>query len=97
LEQASGEVRAYHGRSFANGLPTLHFISSRLPMNEADIWRTAKEMIQQYGAEAQMRARHRAEKLLEYGFPDGAEEWTRVADAIAELNRKKPEAGEKVN
>jgi hypothetical protein len=66
-------------------------------MNEADIWRTAKEMIQQYGAEAQMRARLRAEQLLEYGIEDGSKEWARVADAIAELDRKKPEDGEKVN
>jgi hypothetical protein len=66
-------------------------------MNEADIWRTAKEMIQQYGAEAHIRARQRAEKLLEYGIAEGSEEWTQVADAIAELERKKPEAGEKLN
>jgi hypothetical protein len=97
LGQASGKHRAYHRRSFAGILPVSLSNFSRLPMNEADIWRTAKEMIQQYGAEAQIRARLRAEILLEYGIPEGAEEWMRVAEAIAELDRKKPEAGEKVN
>ena len=59
------------------------------PMKEADIWRTAKEMIQQYGAEALTRARQRADKLREYGITEGSEEWSRVAEAIAELERKK--------
>ena len=66
-------------------------------MNDADIWRMAHEMIQQYGAEAETRARARAEKLLEFGIPEGSEEWKRVADAIGELVRKKPDAGEKLN
>ena len=66
-------------------------------MNEADVWRAAKEMIQQYGAEALERARARAEKLREYGIEDGYDEWTRIANAIAELERKTPGSGEKLN
>jgi hypothetical protein len=66
-------------------------------MNEAEVWRTAKEMIEQYGGEALERARARAEKLREYGIAEGYEDWTRVADAIVELERKKPGEGEKVN
>ena len=47
-------------------------------MNDADIWRTAREMIQQYGADAQIRAKQRAEKLVEYGIPEGGEECGRA-------------------
>jgi hypothetical protein len=66
-------------------------------MNDADIWRTAKEMIQQYGAEALERAKGRAEKLREFGIEGGYEEWMWVAKAIAELERKKPGEGEPIN
>jgi len=66
-------------------------------MNDADVWRVAKEMIEQYGAEARERARARAEKLREYGIAGGYEEWMRVADAIADLDRKTPDDDEKVN
>jgi hypothetical protein len=66
-------------------------------MNDADVWRVAKEMIEQYGAEALARARARADKLREYGIAGGYEEWMRVADAIAELDRKTPGDDEKVN
>jgi hypothetical protein len=97
LELASGKPCVCVGRFFANPIPISFSDDLRPPMNEADVWRTAREMIQQYGAEAQLRARERAEKLLEFGIPEGCEDWTRVADAIAELDRKKPEAGEKLN
>ncbi len=66
-------------------------------MDEAEVWRTAKEMIEQYGGEAMARARARAEKLREYGIAGGYEDWMRVADAISELERKKPGEGEKIN
>ena len=97
LELAGGEQCVCDGRSVAN------LVSSSLcdflcpPMNEADIWRAAREMIEQYGADARTRALQRAEKLLEYGIPEGCEEWTRVAEAIAELERTKPDAGDKLN
>ena len=66
-------------------------------MKEADIWRTANELIREYGAEAESCARHRAEKLQQEGIPDGAEEWQRVAQAIAELKRHTPDSDESVN
>ena len=64
-------------------------------MNEADIWRAANDMIRDYGAEAESCARLRAEKLRDEGISDDAEEWQRVADAIAEL--KRPNRDESVN
>jgi hypothetical protein len=97
LEQTSAGQRAYLGLADIACLSL--WITSRLgpPMNEADVWRTAKEMIEQYGGEARERARARAEKLREYGIADGYEEWMRVVDAIAELERKAPGGDEKIN
>ena len=69
----------------------------RPAMNEAEIWRTAQQMIQQYGAEAGTQARLRAEKLKEFAIADEAEDWNRIAKAIAELERKTPEEGKKPN
>ena len=66
-------------------------------MKETDIWRTANEMIREYGVEAESCARFRAEKLREEGIPDGAQEWQSIAEAIAELKRHPPESDESVN
>ena len=66
-------------------------------MNEADLWRTANDMIREYGVEAESCARFRADKLREEGILDGALEWQRVAVAIAELKRHTPESDESVN
>ena len=66
-------------------------------MNEADIWRAANDMIRDYGAEAESCACLRAEKLQEEGIFDGAQEWQRIADAIAELKRHTPDSDESVN
>jgi len=66
-------------------------------MKEADIWRTANEMIHEYGLEAESCARFRAEKLRQEGILDDAQEWQHIADAIAELKRHTPESDESVN
>jgi hypothetical protein len=66
-------------------------------MKEADIWRMANDMIRDYGAEAEACARFRSAKLREEGIFDDAEEWARVAEAIAELQRKTPGSDESVN
>jgi len=97
LELAGGKQCVCDGRSLANPVSNSLRVFWCPPMNEADIWRTAREMIEQYGADARTRALQRAEKLLEYGIPEGCEEWTRVAEAIAELERTKPDAGDKLN
>jgi hypothetical protein len=97
LELAGGKQCVCDGRSVANLVSNSLRVFWCPPMNEADIWRTAREMIEQYGADARTRALQRAEKLLEYGIPEGCEEWTRVAEAITELERTKPDAGDKLN
>ena len=58
-------------------------------MKDAEIWRIANDMIREYGADAENYARSRAETLRQQGIPDGAEDWTRVAEAIAELSSRK--------
>ena len=61
-------------------------------MKEADIWRTAHELIRDYGADAESCARLRAEKLREEGIPEDAGDWLRVADAVAKLQRGSDDA-----
>ena len=70
---------------------------ARPAMKEAEIWRIANDMIREYGVEAEAYARSRAETLRRQGMPDGVEDWTRVAEAIAELKRHPPNDGEAVN
>lgn len=61
-------------------------------MKEADIWRTANQLIRDYGADAEGCARWRAEKLREHGIPDDAGDWLRIADAIVKLQRGSDDA-----
>ena len=63
-------------------------------MDEADIQRAAHEMIAAHGSHAGGQAVLRAHKLLELGDNAGFHAWTRVADAIADLERKKPKEPE---
>lgn len=66
-------------------------------MNEADIWRTANELIRDYGMDAERCARFRAGKLREEDMADGAADWDRIAAAIVQLKRDKPGNDEPVN
>jgi hypothetical protein len=66
-------------------------------MKDAEIWRIANDMIRDYGAEAENYARSRADTLRQQGIPNGAEDWIRVAEAIAELKRHPPDDDEAVN
>ena len=59
-------------------------------MDEADIWRSAKALIDSYGADATIHAAMRADKLLAQGDLDGAGTWRRVLDAVKELERTEP-------
>jgi hypothetical protein len=59
-------------------------------MDESDILRAAHEMMAAHGSHAAAQAVVRAHKLLELGDTAAFHAWTRVADAIADLDRKKP-------
>jgi hypothetical protein len=58
-------------------------------MDESDIQRAAHDMMGLHGSHAGAQAVLRAHKLLELGDTAGFHAWTRVADAIADLERKK--------
>ena len=47
-------------------------------MDDRDIWRSAKALIDQHGADTAIHAAMRADKLLDAGDLDGAATWRRV-------------------
>ena len=59
-------------------------------MDEADIWRSAKALIDSYGADATIHAAMRADKFLAHGDLDGAATWRRIIAAVKELERTEP-------
>ena len=60
-------------------------------MDDLDIWRSAKALIDSYGDDATIHAAMRADKLLAQGDMDGAGTWRRVLAAVKELERTEPE------
>lgn len=54
-------------------------------VDEIDIYRAAKLLINQYGADAPVQAAMRADAMTERGDMAGAAMWKRVVRAIAEL------------
>ena len=64
--------------------------------SDPDIFRAAKLLIDQHGADAGLRAAERADRLLENGDVDGAAIWVRILKAIEELGRG-PKKGEPIN
>jgi len=66
--------------------------------SDLDIYRTARLLIQQHGAEAPIHAAMRADAMLEKGDLDGLAVWKRIIRAVEEmLNREPPAAGEAVH
>lgn len=66
-------------------------------MEEIDIWRTAKILIDAHGEGASIEAAMRADQGVEDGNGDVVKVWKRVMTAIDELQRHKPADGESVN
>ncbi len=60
-------------------------------INERDVWRTAKLMIEQHGVEAPIEAALRADKMLDVGDLDGLAVWKSILKAVLELVNKKPD------
>jgi hypothetical protein len=56
-------------------------------VDDPDIFRTAKLMIDQHVEEAALQAAQRADGLLEDGDPEGSVVWRRIAAAVEELWR----------
>jgi len=65
-------------------------------IDDPDIFRAAKMLIDQRGADAPIRAAQRADELLEEGDVDGVAVWRRILEAIDELQRGRRE-GESLN
>ena len=59
-------------------------------MDERDIWRSAKRLVDLYGGDATIHAAMRADKFLAQGDIDGAGTWRRVPAAVKELERTEP-------
>ena len=57
-------------------------------VDDADIFRAAKLVIDQRGEDAALFAAGRADVLLEEGHIDGAPVWRRILAAIEELKRE---------
>jgi hypothetical protein len=66
-------------------------------LEDIDIWRTAKILIDSHGDDASIEAAMRADRALDDGLPDAVSVWVRVMDAIDDLKRLKPRDGEAVN
>ncbi len=59
--------------------------------DQRDIYRSAKLLIDQYGAvDAEIHAAQRADALLEQGDMDGRRVWHRVLEAVRELSDTTP-------
>jgi hypothetical protein len=56
-------------------------------IDDPDIFRAAKLLIDQHGDDAALRARQRAKELLEDGDLDGNAVWRRILAAVEELRR----------
>jgi hypothetical protein len=65
-------------------------------MDDIDIWRAAKLLIERHGAEAHLQADLRIDELNEDVDEEGAAIWRKIRQAILDLQRP-PAAGQKLN
>jgi hypothetical protein len=56
-------------------------------ISDLDIWRSANELIKQFGDTANIEAAARADELLAKGDIDGQRVWLRIARAVDELQK----------
>ena len=61
-----------------------------MPISNLDIYRSANLFVRRYGADAEVQAAMRADRLLDAGDLDGAAVWRRIMAAIVELQRTEP-------
>lgn len=59
-------------------------------MEEIDIWRAAKLMLDQHGQDAQLEAVEKATLMVERGDLAGQRVWLRIFEAIGELQGVQP-------
>jgi hypothetical protein len=66
-------------------------------MRQANVWRVATVLVEQFGSDASTIATACACALNELGDGQLAVLWTRVIESIAELERTAPAPGDSVN
>ena len=64
-----------------------------MAVDDLDIYRAARLLIDQHGDEAPIHAAMRADELLDAGNLDGAAVWRRIAKAVRELLERKAPVG----
>ena len=63
-------------------------------VDDLDIYRSAKLLVDQHSEDAAIEAAMRADAMLEKGEILGATAWRRIVKAIEELQRQEPAPGE---
>jgi len=58
-------------------------------IDEIDIWRAAKLLVDQHGHEAPIHAAMRVDDMLERGDLEGRRVWKRILEAVNELLRER--------
>ena len=64
---------------------------------DIDIWRAANLLLKQHGKSAPIVAAQRARQCMASGDDAGLRLWERIAEAMLELLKDKPDQGEHVN
>ena len=59
-------------------------------VSRMDIWRAAKLLVDQHGADAPIKAAQRADELLAGGDMEGRSVWLRILEAVNESLGTKP-------
>ena len=92
------------GGAFASAITHLpgvmrqvHAHNAPLPVDEGDIWRTASLLVAYFGEGAEYDATARIEDMIARRDKNGEAVWSRILEAIWELQRTKPRCGEAVN
>ncbi len=63
--------------------------------SDLDMYRSANELIKQYGEDAPIRATMRADQLMEAGDMEGRAVWLRIVKAVEELlSEERPDDAE---
>ena len=79
---------AYHRRGDAA------FASRAMTVDDIDIFRSAKLLIDKHGDDAALIAIKRATKMLDAGNVDGYAVWKRILRAIEDMKQETPRPGE---
>lgn len=68
-----------------------------IPDLDLDLFRAAQLLVKRHAEDAAIVAAQRADELAREGDFEGAAVWTSILRAVEELQRVKPNVGEKVN